>query len=82
MKSSSVKLTGCEHVFNAFDPYHPFPLSLQAIILTKVSSVTMMKCTYTSVLVLVNLARLYRSKQGCGVWIDDTTVIAHSDNDT
>jgi hypothetical protein len=24
-KSSLVKPTGCEHVFDAFDPYHPFP---------------------------------------------------------
>ncbi len=45
MKSSLKKLTECEHVLNAFDPYHTFPSSLQAIILTKVSSVRMMKCT-------------------------------------
>jgi hypothetical protein len=45
MKSSLVKSTKCEHVFDAFDPYHCFPSSLGAIILTKVSSVGMMKCT-------------------------------------
>jgi hypothetical protein len=45
MKSSSVKSTECNHVFDAFNPYHLFPSSLRAIILTKVSSVRMMKCT-------------------------------------
>jgi hypothetical protein len=44
-KSSLVKSTECELVFNAFDPYHSFPLSLRAIIFDRGSSVRMMECT-------------------------------------
>ncbi len=66
MKSSSVKSTKCEHVFDKYDPYHLFLLSLQAIISTKVLSVRMMRCVRMTIYIcfhLVDLARLYQSKQ-------------------
>jgi hypothetical protein len=44
-KSSSVKLTECDHVFNAFDPYHLFLRPCERLFSTKVSSVRMLKCT-------------------------------------
>ncbi len=63
MKKFFGKSTKCKHVFDAFDPYHPFPSSLRAIIFTEVLSVRMMKCTRHLFFVLVDLARLYRSEQ-------------------
>ncbi len=58
MKSSSVKSTKCEHVFDAFDPYNLSPSSLRAIILTKVLSYRMMKCT-------IHLFLFWLTSHGC-----------------
>ncbi len=62
VKSSSVKLTKCEHVFDAYDPYRPFPFVLANDYFDRGSKRYDDEMYNTSVFVLVNLARLYRSK--------------------
>ncbi len=56
--SPLVESTEYEHVFDAFDPYHLFPLSLQAIISTEVLNVWMMKCT-------IHLLSFWSTSHGC-----------------
>ncbi len=52
------KSTKCEHVFDAFGPYHLFPLSLRGNISTEVLSVRMAICT-------IHLFSFWSTSHGC-----------------
>jgi hypothetical protein len=57
-KSSSVKLTECDHVFDAFDPYHLFLRPCGRLFSTDVLSVRMMKC-------IIHLFSFWSTSHGC-----------------